>query len=82
MDGIGEAGEEAETAVLVQLEAGRALAQLLPPSFRQEQAPCSTDIPLLRIQIRRIHMFLGYPDPDSIVRGMDPAPDPSVIKQK
>ncbi len=37
-----------------------------------------------RIRIHRIHMFLGLPDPDSLVRGMDPgpAPDPSVIKQK
>jgi hypothetical protein len=70
MDGICEAGEEAEAAVLVQLEAGRARAQLLPPSFRQEQAPCSTDITVVRIRIRRIHMFLGLPDPD-----------PSIIQQ-
>jgi hypothetical protein len=28
----------------------------------------------------RIHMFLGLPDP--LVRGMDPDPDPSTIKQK
>jgi hypothetical protein len=27
----------------------------------------------------RIHMFLGLPDPDPLVRGMDP--DPSIIKQ-
>jgi hypothetical protein len=70
MDGVGEAGEEAEAAVLVQLEAGRALAQLLPPALWQKQAPCSTDITLLRIRIRR---FLDLPDL---------APDPSVIKQK
>jgi hypothetical protein len=25
----------------------------------------------------RIHMFLGLPDPDPLVRGMDPVPDPS-----
>ncbi len=35
------------------------------------------------IRIRRIRMFLGLPDPDpdSIVRGMDPdpAPDPSLF---
>jgi hypothetical protein len=73
MDGVGEAVEEAEAALLVQLEAGRALAQLLPPALRQEQAPCSTDIPVVRIQIRRIHMFLGL---------QDPALDPSIIKQK
>ncbi len=31
-----------------------------------------------------IHMFLGLldQDPDTLVRGMDPAPDPSIIKQK
>ncbi len=43
--------------------------------------------PVLRIRIRfRIHMFLGLPDPDPLVRGMDldPAldPDPSSIMQK
>ncbi len=27
-----------------------------------------------------IHMFLGLPDPDPLVRGMDP--DPSIIMQK
>jgi hypothetical protein len=38
--------------------------------------------------IRRIHMFLGLPDPDPLVRGMDldpaldPDPDPSIIMQK
>jgi hypothetical protein len=30
----------------------------------------------------RIHMFLGLPDPDPFVRGMDPDPYPSVIMQK
>jgi hypothetical protein len=33
-----------------------------------------------RIRIRRIHMFLGLPDP--LVRNTDPVPDPSIIKQK
>jgi hypothetical protein len=34
------------------------------------------------IRILQIHMFLGLldPDPDPLVRGMDP--DPSIIKQK
>ncbi len=40
--------------------------------------------PVLRIltRIRRIRMFLGLlnPDPDPLVKGMDP--DPSIIKQK
>jgi hypothetical protein len=30
-----------------------------------------------RIRIRRIRMFLGHPDP--LVRGTDPAPDPSLF---
>jgi hypothetical protein len=33
-----------------------------------------------RSRIHRIRMFLGLPDPDPLVRGMDP--DPSIIKQK
>ncbi len=36
----------------------------------------------IRIQIHRIHMFLGLPDPDPLVRGMDLDPDPSIIMQK
>jgi len=38
--------------------------------------------PVFRIQIR-IHMFLGLPDPDPLVRSTDPDPaqDPSIIKQ-
>jgi hypothetical protein len=42
----------------------------------------------IRIQIPRIHVFLGLLDPDldpvPLVRGMDPDPDPdpSKIKQK
>ncbi len=39
-------------------------------------------IPVLRIRIHRIHVFLSLqdPDPDPLVRGMDP--DPSIIMQK
>jgi hypothetical protein len=41
---------------------------------------------VLRIRIYRIHVFLGLPDPDPLVRGMDPDPaqdpDPSIIMQK
>jgi hypothetical protein len=42
----------------------------------------------IRVRIHRIHMFLGFPDPDPLVRGMDldldPAldPDPFIIMQK
>jgi hypothetical protein len=36
---------------------------------------------VLRIQIHRIHVFLGFldPDPDPLVRGMEP--DPSISKK-
>ncbi len=35
-------------------------------------------VEILRIRIHRIHMFLGLLDPDldTLVRGMDPDPDP------
>jgi hypothetical protein len=33
---------------------------------------------VLRIRIHRIHMFFGLPDPDPLVRGMDPDPDPAL----
>ncbi len=42
----------------------------------------------IRIRIHWIHTFLGLPDPDPLVRGMDPDPDPaldpdpSIIMQK
>jgi hypothetical protein len=36
-------------------------------------------LPVLPIWIR---MFLGLQDPDPLVRGTDPDPDPSIIKQK
>ncbi len=32
--------------------------------------------PVLGIRIRRIHMFLGLPDPNPLVRGTDPDEDP------
>ncbi len=35
--------------------------------------------PVLRI---RIHVFFGLLDPDSLVRGVDPDPDPFITKQK
>ncbi len=39
---------------------------------------------LLTVLGIRIRKFLGLLDPDPLVRGMDldPAPDPSIIKQK
>ncbi len=35
--------------------------------------------PVFRSRIHRIHMFLGLPDPDPLVEGMDPDPDPSIL---
>ncbi len=35
----------------------------------------------IRIQIRRIRMYLDLLDPDPLVRGMDPDPDPTIINQ-
>ncbi len=35
----------------------------------------------IRIRIHWIHKFLGLPDPNPLVRGMDPDPDPSIIMQ-
>jgi hypothetical protein len=51
----------------------------------QEEANVSnlvTLLAVLRIRIHRIYMFLGLPGPDPQVRGMDPDPDPSIVKQK
>jgi hypothetical protein len=41
-------------------------------------------VAVLGIRIRKIPMFLGLPDPDPLIRGMDPDPalDPSIIKQR
>ena len=41
-------------------------------------------IPVLRIWIRRFRMFFGLLDPDPLVRGTDPDPEPdlSISKQK
>jgi hypothetical protein len=32
----------------------------------------------IRIRIRSIRMFLGLPDPDPLIRGMDPDPAPDL----
>jgi hypothetical protein len=51
----------------------------------RKEINCKLALPsVLRIRIHRIHMFLGLqdPDPDPLVGGMDPAPDPSIIMQK
>jgi hypothetical protein len=53
-------------------------------TFSGYQVPVPNFQAVSRIRIHRIHMFLGLPDPDPLVKGMDPnpAPDPSNIKQK
>jgi hypothetical protein len=37
---------------------------------------------VFRIRIRWNRMFLGLSDPDPLVRGTDPDPDPSIINHK
>ncbi len=41
-------------------------------------------VPYVSVLGIQIHMFLGLPDPhpDPLVTCTDPAPDPSIIKQK
>jgi hypothetical protein len=41
-----------------------------------------TLIPSLPMLGIRICLFLDLSDPDPLVRGTDPAPDPSIVKQK
>ncbi len=43
-------------------------ATLLPMIASQDSGGTA----VLRIRIRRIHMFLGLPDPDPLGRGMNP----------
>ncbi len=40
VDSVREVGEEGEIVVLVDLEAGVALAEVLPPALHQEHRPC------------------------------------------
>jgi hypothetical protein len=62
------------------------LLNRLPRTYCVAQVPLRTQrgylLAVLRIRIQRIHMFLCHPDPDPLVRGMDPAPDPSIVMQK
>ena len=54
----------------------------LLPSLKQTVSQDLLAVLRIRIQIHRIRMFLGLPDPDPFVQGTDPAPDSSIIKQK
>jgi hypothetical protein len=38
--------------------------------------------PVFGIRIRRLRMFLILPDPDPLVRGMAPDPDPSLFSER
>ncbi len=64
---------------------GCILGELLnsSPLFPGENDIDQAKIAVLRIRIR-IRLFLGLLDldPDPLVRGVDPAPDHSIIKQK
>jgi hypothetical protein len=46
----------------------------------QVSKPFNIYLTAFLIRIHRIHIFLGLPELDPLVRGMDP--DPSIIKQK
>ncbi len=54
------------------------MSSTMPSPTRLEEKP------LLRIRIHKICMFSGLldPDPDQLVRGTDPDPDPSISKPK
>ncbi len=57
--------------------------QFRDPEEKQKEIKKIRLYPVFRIRIRiriRIHVFFGLPDPDPLVRGMDP--DPSIIMQK
>jgi hypothetical protein len=56
---------------------------LLSPRKNNNKNLDSYRFAVFRMRIR-LHMFLGLPDPDPLVGGMDPdpAPDPSIINAK
>ncbi len=70
--------------------APRAVSRLHLPTLPRERAhlPGAAQAHLQAVLRIRIHMFLGLPDPDPLIRGMDPDPaldpdpDPSLIMQK
>jgi hypothetical protein len=55
------------------------LAEPTETTARSARVHC-TDTSVADPDPRRIHMFLGLPDPDPVVRYTDP--DPSIIKEK
>jgi hypothetical protein len=64
------------------LESGPIVERGLDIFTKEEESLRYLAVLRIRIQIHRIHMFLGLldPDPDPLVRGMEP--DPSILKQK
>ncbi len=65
------------TRALTTIGTAPAVAKV-PSVSRRSQVMNKVNFAVFRIQ--RIHMFLDLPDPDPLVRGMDP--DPFIIKQK
>jgi hypothetical protein len=64
------------------LETSPGAVKFLMEMFLKKIHDVETVLPI-RIRIwNRIHIFLGLLDPDPFVRGMDPDPDPFIIKQK
>jgi hypothetical protein len=89
-DGVHELGQLQDlqqAVVLGQRQAGQSPAT---PTFETlflciKKSWCGSPIPtetVFRIRIHRIHMFLVLldPDPDPLVRGMDPNSDPARIR--
>jgi hypothetical protein len=62
------------------------LLRCLNPADSEGFTTCTVPVRFdaeLRSRIRRIRMFLGFLDPDPLVRGMDPDPDqdPSITQK-
>jgi hypothetical protein len=79
-----QAGRATYSAKLDEDQACRAIYQQTQPAIRASFGHIDRPHPqaVLRIRIHRIHMFLGLPDPNPLVRGVDLDPDPSIIMQK
>jgi hypothetical protein len=77
-----QAGRATYSGKLDEDQACRAIYQQTQPAIRASFGHIDRPHPqaVLRIRIHRIHMFLGLPDPNPLVRGVDP--DPSIIMLK
>ncbi len=55
----------------------------IPALYGKEERPKNLwQVYIQYVAVFRIHKFLGLLDPDPLVRGMNPDPDPSIIKQR